>query len=334
MRLGFFLTCCFCAVAGDALAADAPAAIPESVWQRGDDGSGIHQQTSLHCPVRAGAFRLTGLAAIDGFGTDVACVYDREEGDRITLYLTRAQGGEDFAVHLRISLESIIAVDPGAKPLSVPLPVFEMRQAVWLGGMFGYDDVPLRSGVWLTDLSGWTLKFRATHEAARERETLAVMGELARVVRASAAPHLAACAASAIPERAGMRIADSARIADIIALAAIDMAVSVVTPGRWCVEAPHTDGDARLMFWRDAAGDHDRVSLMTVDAPLIFESASQGDGIYRLAVPLEGKLVIVAFFDGRPSDEILMPVIRDAMAGTARPIGVFDPQSGTMEVPR
>jgi hypothetical protein len=333
MRLFFALLFCAAALPVHAAAPD-PDPVPESIWQRSDDGSGIHQQSELRCPVRAGPFRLTGLVAIDGFGLDVACTYDRAAGDRITLYLTQAAPDHGFAAHLKVSLESIVMVDPDARPLPGELPRFEPAPAAWLGALFGYDDRPLRSGVWLSDVSGWTLKFRATYETEREQEILAVMGELAKTARASAAPHLAACAAAAVPERRGVHTNEPAVLAERIAEAAIDMAGGAAPAPTWCVETPITDGRATLMFWRSAAGDHDRISLMTIDAPLIFECAAQSASVYRLEVPFNGLRVVFGFFDGRPSADTLLPVIRDIIAGNAEPVGVYDPRRATMEVPR
>src|SRR5688572_5467250 len=223
MRLFFALLFCAAVLPVHAAAPD-PDPVPESIWQRSDDGSGIHQQSGLRCPVRAGPFRLTGLVAIDGFGLDVACIYDRAAGDRITLYLTQAAPDHGFAAHLKVSLESIVMVDPEARPLPDDLPRFEPAPAAWLGGLFGYGARPLRNGVWLSDVSGWTLKFRATYDLDREQDIVAVMGELARTARASAAPHLAACAAAPVPERRGVRITDTMVLAERIAEAAIDMA--------------------------------------------------------------------------------------------------------------
>jgi hypothetical protein len=231
-----------------------------------------------------------------------------------------------------MSLESIIAVDRMARPLSTPLPVIEPG-TTWVGALFGYEDPALKTGVWLSELSGWTLKFRATYENARESETLAVMGDLARGARVSAAARLTACAASPIPERPGTRIVDAVRIAEVIAEAAIDMAGNTQAQ-TWCVEKLITDGAATLMFWRDAADAHDRVSLMTVDAPLIFASFSQNNSVYRLEVPFDGKRVLFGFFDGRPSADTLLPLVREIIAGTVDPVAVYDPQTSVMEVTR
>ena len=184
MTRAFAILLSLCAAFAPAHAADTfNPSIPESVWQRGEDGSGIHRQSGLRCPVQAGGFRLNGLAPLDNAGLDVACTYDNETGDGLTLYLTRQREGQEFGDLLRISLEGIIAVDPRAKPLAAPLPVIEPGSTTWRGALFGYDNFTIHNGLWLTSLSGWTLKFRATYETAREQDILAALRELTRIAR-------------------------------------------------------------------------------------------------------------------------------------------------------
>src|SRR5258705_936681 len=66
--------------------------IPQSIWQIDRQGAGRHLQSGLECPARAAGYRIQKIMPFDAFGLDVGCNYWNQNGDAVTVYITKRDG--------------------------------------------------------------------------------------------------------------------------------------------------------------------------------------------------------------------------------------------------
>jgi hypothetical protein len=309
---------------------------PQGIWLRTQDGGAVHQQSKLACPALARGFRLTEVIANDRFGLDVGCSYESADADRIALSFTRTRGDYGFAANLEVSAFSVYFENAAIQTAREELPQFEPQQT-WLGAFYRYGETSRRTGVWLTDLLGWTLKYRADFDVARQPEMLATLLALTAKARASTGPHLARCAALPSPERNGVRISDAMRVKALAGAAGTAMA-RPPAGAVWCAEQGINDAMGPFLYLREASNGRDRLAWVAIDDPPVFDivlqAPSQQDGaaaVYRLESPFEGRILIFGFFEGRPAVELLMPAVRSSFIG-ALPVGVFDTRTGRMQI--
>jgi hypothetical protein len=340
MKLPFALLFSAIALSAEAAEAQGPV-VPQRFWQRTGDGSGIHQQSKLRCPSDAGGFRLTEVLANDAFGLDVGCTYEHATADRITLSLARNNRDHSFAANLEQSVFSVYFENAIIQTARETLPQFD-TPTTWLGAFYRYGETPMRTGVWLTDFFGWTLKFRADFPLERQAEVLAALQALTVEARASAGEHGQSCTALPAPDRAGVRITDPMRIKDLIAAAGPAMAMEyrVQAAPVWCAEDAVNDAMGPFLLARAASNERDRFAWMAIDDPPVFDIVLQtpsqqaaAAAIYRIEVPFEGKLMIFGFFEGRPAPAAAMPLVRGSFIGV-NPVGIFDPRTARMQIPR
>ena len=329
-----------------AWAADKPET-PLSVWRLGDDGSAEHLQTGLRCPAALGDFRQVGTTTYDGFGLDVSCGYNAA-GAAITVYLTRMGGLEAAFTGAK---QSLVERAQAKHPSLVSDGKAPSGGLDWLRAEY-QEDGGVRSDIWMTEVRGWVLKYRATYPAADAEAVSAKLATLTDLVRASAGARLDLCARSSRPERRGKELRDKSRTAELGLMGALlgsvaqaaakDAKAAPAQPIVFCVEEPLAAKDNHLLSWRGVMPDGqdahvDRLTPMTVGVPPALETAldSMGNLIvaersgskaperWMATMEAGGKTSIYAYYDRRPSAETLAPLMARILDGKAQPIGGY-----------
>jgi hypothetical protein len=355
--------CLFFAASGAAVAGEgllgrlfggaSPSDVPKSIWQREADASGTHLQSRLKCPVSAARFRLTALITTDAFGFDVWCQYDTATRDRITLYLSRRQG-ESLQDELEGAKSAIPMSMPGATLIAADSQESFTSDPAWLSAL--YDVGQSKTGIWVTDFSGWTFKFRATYAAAEQESAFQAMTELTGAAANSAGAHLAACAAAPMAERTGNAVASDDRAAAPMAIVGIAGHFAKSDKARpepvWCIERAYENLSAPILGWRNI-GERElstavqRFTLMTIQAPPVFDLvasrfASAGLNKMRnetsnrwlahvLVGDVSGNPAAFAFFDDEPNPELIAPIVEQIVSGKMGPLVHVD-RNGTFVV--
>lgn len=326
---------------------------PKSVWRVDSSDNATHWQSTMNCPVTMKSFQRKDLIPFDGYGLDVGCTFDRPTGDAvITVYLTR-RTGSSFAETFTSAQEALKQRLPEAKLIAgdVPMP----KGQTFTGALYELGD-GARTGVWVADVSGWTLKFRATYVPNVQTEVLDAMSELSDKARATAGTHLAACAAAPAVQRNGTEITDKDRLMGLSIVGAVsaiddgDKAPAKISE-QWCVEDPAGDREIPMLFWRniankDAAGAMDRMSFMTVsEPPILFSEAnpfasevddkSKADKVivHQLTLIQNDTTYIFAFFSGRPAAATIAPLAKDLVLNKKAPIASYTKGTNTITIP-
>jgi hypothetical protein len=329
--------------------------VPQSVFQKNPDGSALHLQSGLQCPAAAADLRLSETLVVDGFGFDVACNYEGS-GPIISVYLTE-RGDRPLQQHYDLTVAAIKQRWPQVTPYDNP-PAPSARP--WLSALYTKDDTNHRSGVWIADFAGWTLKFRATYPAGQDDLVFAALRELAATAERTALVHLDACAKSPPPRRSAIIVDDKEKLRQ---MAMTSIAVQGMTaegvqtgwddsPPIWCAEARIVKDQVPLLLWRNIASGStftDRITPMTVGKSPVFESMISPAAAMTLHYSEPGKpfakgilhqLVftndngsqIFAIYDGRPDGETLAQLAADIIHDKARPIAGYDPKTRKMNI--
>lgn len=324
--------------------------VPKSVFRfNGSDAS--HWQSTMVCPASVRGLQRDRMLPFDGYGFDVGCNFSSGSGDSIvTVYLTRRRGQslDDDLGNARAALEQRL---PDAKRLSGEAPA--PKGMSFKSALYEIGD-GRRTGAWVADVSGWTFKFRATYEPAREGETLDAMSELTEKTRATASAHLAACAAAPPVTRPGALITDKDRLTGLSLIASVSVArdedgkKGEPLPEQWCAEEGFGDAQAPMLLWRNIASDGsvgpvDRFNYMTVQEPPILNSEAnpvaslvdeeKGPLVHQLTLVKGDTTHIFAFFEGRPSSATLAPIGKDIALGKKGPIASVSSGSNTITLP-
>lgn len=330
------------------------------IWQMSDDGSALHLQSGLVCPAKWGAFTRGRPATFDTLGTDIGCDYQNGLGTEVTMYLTQRHGqwpGDDLA-KAQAELQQF---HPGYTLLPPSAEGALECDAPWKRVLYGGNKDTLHSGIWLRDLGGWTLEFRASYAAISAGDAVAAMNALAAQALSSAGTHLAACAAAAPVERTGTAVTDDATLMMMVILAAAATGAADIDkskdadakpvahlPENWCVEPA---GNSAALFWRNIASDNHNgaVDRLTVDgetnqqvivvegAPLLALVANTGA---RADAPLthmvtltQGTLIyILGIYDGRPSAADVFALARDILTEKRKPLAARDMKTGKVNI--
>jgi len=330
--------------------ADTP---PASIWKPTQDGGLEHLQSGLSCPGRFLRYHRSNALHYDDFGLDVSCNYAGEGAD-LTVYVTRRQTGDIAAAMTEAKRELTVGrAERHPQLLGDSQPV--VGGVRFLKALY-FLDQGLHSSIWIADLNGWTLEYRASYLINKEADAEADLGPLTALVQASAGARLAACAKALPPERAGVAVTDkqdlqqAALMASLMGSAAVLSALEHKTPALpapasspvfWCAEQPLKRDGHPLLFWRgiDAAGldsGEDKVSLMTVGPPPSMELTPDRLGdLVRLAkdknaasrwtasIGNEGKVSFYGFFAGRPSADAAADLYGAVVSGTAKALGGY-----------
>jgi hypothetical protein len=235
-------------------------------------------------------------------------------------------------------------------------PIASLRTA--FSAAYAFDGGDAATGLWLTNLSGWTLKFRAFYLDHTRAETMKALDDLNRQVQSTAGVHLPACAAAPPILRNGAQITDRelARRLSLIAGMSEQAGTENVTPlpkaERWCVEDKIDAREAPLLYWRNVAtsgsdGPVDRLTLMTEEEPpawivsanpaanmLVDAKDAPGPLIHQLTEPRDSKVFMFAYYRGRPALASLAPLVRRIIAGQVKPLARYDPKTNTVTLPK
>lgn len=333
----------------------APRKEPESVWRPAPGDVFEHLQSGLSCPAEVAGFQRTGVATYDGFGLNVSCGYNSQTA-AVTLYLTRMGPLGDAFTGAKQSLEE--AWRARAPRLLVDGPTTLAGQA-WLRAEYELVGGGMRSSIWVTDKHGWILKFRATYPATASGEVSAEIEALSAQAQRSAGAHLDLCAKSKAPARPGKTVTPgrdagidttmASLLGGVAAASAQDEGKAAV-PITFCVEDAVPQKGMNLLTWRGVTPDGedariDRVTGMTVTPPPALDIALDETGSL-VTTELTGKVrefwlatltqnrqvLIVAYFDGRPSFKLANDLMGRIFAGKVKALGSYSLDGKTVNV--
>jgi hypothetical protein len=317
---------------------------PLSIWRFDQAHGAEHLQSGLSCPAQVGGYRRTDLFNYDAFGLDVSCNYFEAGPSDITLYLTRRSGPVDAAV----AEAKRELLQFGAE--RHPQLVSDTRSAAagldWSVTTYA-EDGGVHSAIWIADLDGWTLEYRATYPGAAEAQVQLDIAALTDLVQRSAGVRLGVCAKSQPPARPGVAVVDQATLSSAAmmtgilgggALAAAEdgKAVKTQQPVVWCVEQPAPTPKAPLLFWRGVHPDgsdaeSDKVSAMTIDEPPeltvspdelanLVADAKTPTTRWVASIASPDQTRVYGYFTDRPPPELLSSLFADILTGKARPL--------------
>jgi hypothetical protein len=320
--------------------------IPKSVWNVDGRGNALHLQSALHCDAEINDYKRINIITYDRFGLDVSCEYLDDNRNLITIYLTRRSGrtlSDDFTEAKR----ELTAVTPEATPMADEAQKVVPPDLQWLHLIYSEHAGAINSGIWIADLDGWTLEFRATYPADHAPAVLDQMSAMTTGAQNTAGMHLNACAKAAPVVRSAKRIIDKDKLMQLTLMSSITAAAtddSKPSPvEEWCVEQTIDDPQMPMTFWRNINSDGhtgpvDRVTLMAVgDAPTFVSSAdasvsvilgklgARSDAICHTVTTTEqDRIFFYAYFDGRPDADSLVGVARDVLTHKAGILSGYD----------
>lgn len=333
-----------------------PVPTSKSIWRIDAAGEATHAQSTFVCPARIGTFNGGKATVHDSFGLDVSCSFDLPNAARVTVFLTK-RTGQSLQDDFNATRAAIVAYRSGQELTETTAETLAGPTA-FLSTSYDLDDGNAATAVWMTDLAGWTLKYRAFYVQRARTDTIEALAKITGQARATAGAHLAACAAATPIVRNGIEIKDRelTRRLSLIAGMSEQSGTESVTPlpkhERWCVENKIEAREAPMLYWRNIAnsgadGPVDRLTLMTEEEPptwLISANAAasmlvdarDGPGalIHQLTEPRDGKVFMFAYYRGRPSLTTLAPLVRSIIAGQVRPVAKYDPATNTVTLPK
>ncbi len=341
---------------------------PKSVWRVGVDGTAIHLQTALTCPASIGGFERTLLRTDDASGLDVGCRFDKGIDARITIFLTK-RTGQTLADDFDAARAALTAHNDDAKIIGVPVPMPSTTTG-FVSALYALHSGAL-TRLWAADLSGWTLKYRATYHVGVRTDVLEAISKLTQQIEATAGAHLATCAVAHAVERDGVRVTDGVLITRLSLIGGLSAQAEEDQAAKsrqeiWCVEEAIRDPQTPLLYWRNVlpsrpnddtlddsipsispGGPVDRFTLMTVEDPptwiidadtganMLIDKAGNGAPIIHALIRRESYLTSTfAFFRGRPSLATLTPLMRNIVLGKARPVATGNSKTGVVSIPR
>ncbi len=197
------------------------------------------------------------MQVYDSYGFDVSCNYLSGRTD-ITVYLTRRSGqGTDAA--MAEAKRELLDVRAALHPQAIADSPSVDAGLNWVEARYSLDE-DRHTAIWVADLNGWTLEYRATYPAAEDAETLIDIKRFTEAVKTSAGPRLALCAKSSSPPRDGKRMTAKkdleadAMMTSILGATALSAAkegkASEEPPTTWCAEAGVAKTSPHMVFWR------------------------------------------------------------------------------------
>lgn len=323
--------------------ADAP---PASVWQLKKEGGYEHLLTGLRCPATLGVYHRRTVAVFDKFGLDVGCDYSGASAG-VSYYLTHRNGSglEEAMVEAKHELEN------GNAARHTKL-VSETKSRAgdvdWI--IATYDgDGGMRDVIWLGDLSGWTLEYRATYHIPDEARVSADIRTFAADVHASVGARLQTCAKATSAARDGKPITDQNAVQSASMMTSIlgGAMQSVVAEGKAeevqsptaCVERAGSYAGYPFVFSRSIGSDgsdmlSDVVTVVAAGTPINVDFA--GGGLAGLVADKpgqpqqwtatydhDGQTLIFGYFSGRPTIDQMGDLVARMLSGDAKPVGGY-----------
>lgn len=338
---------------GPVSAPSGPPAQPLSVWRPLGHGDMEHVQSGLVCPGTTGGYRQSGLIMYDQLGLDVSCNYGAQPHD-ITVYMTRRDTGEIdplFAAAQR----DLLSVGAERHPRLIARSRPDIGGWTWITALYG-EDGDIHSAIWMADLHGWTLEYRATYPAALETQVSADLAAITTWVQSSAGARLDRCAKSTPPTRDGVRVADKKTLDNNAMMTAVLGAAGQAmaqdgkgTPAgatTFCLEKTILDQPHRMQFWRGVADDGsaapaDQISGLTTGPPPILRIESDAlaslvekssTAQWTATMNEGGQTSVYAYFQGRPSPQTVAALFSDILADKAKPLIGYSAHGKTINI--
>jgi len=332
--------------------------LPLSIWIADNSGGLQHLQSGLTCPVTVGGYRRGRIGLYNAFGLDVSCDYVAGT-TLITLYLARRTSSgvdADMAEAKRELLEMGAAHHPQV--------LSESRSAEsgldWVKALYA-EDGGLHSGIWIADLDGWTLEYRATYAAADDAQIVADLKLMTAMVQSSAGARLALCSKSPPPKRGAAVITDKQEIEQSSMMTSLlgGGGAAAVQQGKespeapviWCVEDAIKKAGHAMTFWRGVEPDGsdaglDQISLATMETPptlvvqedrmanLISDLAMKGNKPPRWVASLHtgDQVLIFAYFNGRPASDAVSDLFVSILTHEAKALGGYSVHGKTVTI--
>lgn len=335
---------------GDTQSQQAPQPLYKSIWREDKRGNVAHLQSGLVCDAQSAGFQRTHVTAFKADGLDVSCNYMDAAHSDVTLYMTR-RTGETLDADMAEAERQMLSVYPDASNL--PAPAADPA-GIAKSAFYARDGGQIREGIWIADLSGWTLEYRGTWKAASEAATLSEIATLTDMAVRTAGAQLGLCTKSAPPTRDGTALTDKDEIQQTLIMASIMMGGAAMSPKKeeevprtWCAESVVGQGEDSYLLWhavyadgRDAEAD--KLTGFTVEEPSPL--MSEADALTNAVLAETGKgqsakprwtvthagdkgTWIYGFYDGRPAASDLAKTASDLDHGRARALGGFDPKT-------
>lgn len=343
-------------VAFPAAAQQLPPQNAQSIW-RSEAGAMEHLQSGLVCAERLGGMTRQAATTYHPFGLDVSCGWNLSNA-AITVYLTYGLGTDaNFA-----NAKQALAANAAFRGVQIVSDGHASQGGLdWRRAVYAVDG--MKSEVWVTDLHGWSLKYRVTYPDAAAADVASALEAVTAEVRRTAGPQLAACARSAVPVRKGRAERAqqgkeagmvSALMGGVAAAAAQKAAPREAARIVYCPEEALMSGGKPFLFWRGVRLDGsdaqvDRLTAMTTGPPpvmtisrdelggLISAEMNRKPPTERWVATLQdaGRTSIFAHYAGRPSGKTVASLMTRIAGGKAQPLSSysFDGKTVTIGVP-
>ncbi|MEE8439646.1 MAG: hypothetical protein V3S07_08655 [Micropepsaceae bacterium] len=299
--------------------------LPQSIWEVTADSVARHLQTGMECPFEVTGFMLQNVMTFDGVGFDVGCNYVRAAGGAVTIYLTK-RGQQILADEMDRANTELQYTYSDSEKLETPEMPTLFADTPFMSSEYLLTGRNAHSGIWLTDYSGWTLKFRATYLAGDWQPAYDAMTELL----ASAEPartHLSDCVQSPSIAREGKRVENSSAKFSVVMSAYISLIAfaellriedSRIAEPIWCVGPAVTVGDSTFLFWTNVAagegGPKDKITssdgapadvLTVYEVTLSNKAIEEADltGMHTVYRETDEATLLIGIFEGRPTLE-------------------------------
>lgn len=315
--------------------------IPESIWRDASSSNAFHLQSTMTCPSSQGDFKRSKVVAFDGFGLDVGCNYEGPKDSTVTLYLTQRTKGS-LQDHFQGAQQAIAQVQPGAKAMSAT-PALAKDAAKWKSALYQVENGQVETGVWVKDVSGWTLKIRASYRKSERSKTLAAASAIVANAERTAGQHLAACAAAPRGKRAGTLITSKDELMSMSLMTVVmggmvlpeDKPSTPVEKPAWCLSGAVVKDGIPLELWSNLrtgiAQPTDQITIMTVEAsaPLevgpeglaaLLDKKKSGKIVHSVTATQDGMFAVYGYFDDRPSLDALADFGAAIVSGKAQPL--------------
>jgi len=161
---------------------------PPGVWTVEADGTAVHRQSGLRCPKLIDDIRRVAIETYDPSGHDVSCGYNSATVAS-TAYLTRGVG---LDANFEQAKQSLMAGQAKRKPQLMSEHRVERAGLPWRQVTYALDGGAFGSDIWMTEIEGWTLKYRVTYPVQSAGDLAAILPALTETIQASAGATLKA----------------------------------------------------------------------------------------------------------------------------------------------
>jgi hypothetical protein len=291
----------------------------------------------------------------DKFGLDVGCNYSGASAG-VSYYLTYRNGSglPEAMLEAKRELENGNAA---RHPKLVSETKSREGEVDWNIAAYE-DDGGMRDVIWLGDLSGWTIEYRATYRIRDESRVSTDIRTFAADVHASIGGRFQTCAKSKPAARDGKPVTDqnsvqsSSMMTSILGggmqLVAENGKASETQSPMICFEHAASYAAYPLVFSRSIGANgadklSDVVSVVTAGAPITVNFA--GGGLAGLVTDKpgqpqqwtatydrDGQTLIYGYFSGRPSIDQMGDLVARMLSGNAKPVGGYSAKGKAISI--